>query len=124
MDATGAYATTCRSALAAEQASSLSKPGGWSHVDKQQVHADWDRLYRTLAALTIDAEASSPQIQELMAQHYAIACRFYVPSKGAYIGMSLFYAENVEMRNFHDQYGANLVTCLAAAVQVFAHGNL
>ena len=74
--------------------------------------------------MPVDAEASSSQIQELMAQHYAIACRFYVPSKEAYIGMSLFYAENAEMRSFHDQYGANLVTCLAAAMQVFADGNL
>jgi hypothetical protein len=83
------YLETCRTALAAEQAKSLADTDGWAHVDKQQVHVDWDVLYKALADMLDRSEASSPEIQEIVAQHYAIASRFYVPSKEAYIGMAL-----------------------------------
>jgi hypothetical protein len=123
-DPSSEYADTCRTALAAERAASLSDTDGWSHVDRQQTHRDWDSLYRALAAMSGGSGAASPAAQALMAQHYAIACRFFVPSKDAYIGMSLFYDENPEMRTFHDQYGPDLVPFLGEAMQVFAHGNL
>ncbi len=118
------YADACRNALAAEQAESLQQTDGWSHVDRRQVHDDWDRLYRAFAALPEASEASSPAVQELVAQHYAIACRFYVPSKEAYIGMSLFYGEDPDMRTFHDAYAPGLVHRLSEAMQVFAERNL
>jgi hypothetical protein len=118
------YAATCRGALAAEQAASLAATAGWSHVDKPKVHSDWDLLYRTLATVRHGLEASSPQVQDLIAQHYAIASRFYEPSKEAYIGMSLFYDENHDMRTFHEGYGAGLVALLSQAMQVYAHRNL
>ena len=118
------YAATCRGALAAEQAASLAATAGWSHVDKPQVHSDWDVLYRTLATVHESLEASAPQVQDLIAQHYAIASRFYEPSKEAYIGMSLLYDENDEMRTFHEGYGAGLVAFLGQAMRVYADRHL
>ena len=123
-DPSSEYADTCRTALAAEQASSLAETDGWSHIDRQQVHSDWDLLYRALAAMPDESEAASPAVQEMMARHYAIASRFYVPSKDAYIGMSLFYNENLEMRTFHNGYAPNLVVFLGEAMHVFAERNL
>ena len=117
-------AQTCRDALAAEQAASLAKTAGWSHVDKEQVHSDWDVLYRSLATARAGASPSAPHIQELIAQHYATACRFYVPSREAYIGMSLFYGENFEMRTFHNSYGPDLVAFLSQAMQHYARQTL
>ena len=114
------YLDTCRSALAAEQAASLAETNGWSHVDRDQVHRDWDVLYRALANMPNDAEATSPAVQELVARHHAIACRFYLPSQEAYIGMSLFYEENPNMRSFHDAYGPHLLPLLTEAMRVFA----
>lgn len=111
-------------ALAAEQAASLAGTDDWSHVDRQQVHSDWDALYRALAAARDDSEVSSPAVQELMAQHHALACRFSVPSTSAYIGMSLFYGENPERRTFHNGYGPDLVDFLSEAMQLFAQRNL
>jgi hypothetical protein len=118
------YAATCRGALAAEQAASLAATAGWSHVDKPQVHRDWDVLYRTLATVRHGLEASSPQVQDLIGQHYAIASRFYEPSKEAYIGMSLLYDENDEMRAFHEGFGDGLVAFLGQAMQIYAQRNL
>jgi len=119
-----AYAETCRVALAAEQAASLAETDGWAHVDRGQVHSDWDMLYQAVKALRHQSEASSPAIQELMAQHYAIVSRFYVPSRQAYMGMSLFYGEDPDMRTFHDGYGHGFVDFLSASMQVFAERNL
>ena len=34
-------ADRCRQALREEQARSLAETDGWTHVDKDQVHADW-----------------------------------------------------------------------------------
>ncbi len=121
---TSDYAEACRNALAAEQEASLAETDGWSHVDRQKVHSDWDVLYRRLADVYGGLQPSSPQVQELVAQHYAIASRFYKPSKEAYIGMSLFYNENSEMKAFHDGYGQNLTAFLGQAMQVYAHRNL
>ncbi len=123
-DHSGDYAETCRSALAAEQEASLAETDGWSHVDRQKVHSDWDVLYRALAKVCGGLQPSAPQVQDLIAQHYAIASRFYVPSKEAYIGMSLFYNENHEMKTFHDGYGPDLAAFLGQAMQVYAHRDL
>jgi hypothetical protein len=123
-DMSSEYLDTCRSALAAEQAASLAETDGWSHVDRDQVHRDWDVLYRALAAMPDGAAASSPAVQELVARHHAIASRFYIPSKEAYIGMSLFYEENPDMRSFHDSYGSHLLLLLTEAMRVFARRSL
>lgn len=118
------YLETCRTALAAEQAESLVGTDGWAHVDKQQVHADWDVLYKTLAGVMDQSDASSVEVQEIMAQHYAIASRFYAPSKEAYIGMALLYDEDPAMRNFHNAYAPNMVQFLGEAMNIYAQRNL
>jgi hypothetical protein len=118
------YVKTCRTALNAEQAESLAKTDGWSHVDKQQAHIDWDALYKELAAMLDDLQASSPEVQGIVARHYAIASRFHVPSKEAYIGMGLFYNEDIDMRSFHNGYHPNMVEFLGEAINVYAQRNL
>ena len=118
------YLAQCRNALNAEQAKSLSETDNWSHVNKQQVHIDWDVVYKRLATLLDGSQASSSPIQEIMAQHYAIASRFYVPSREAYIGMSLFYNDNKDMKDFHNAYHPNMVKFLGEAIYVYAQRNL
>jgi hypothetical protein len=114
------YLTICRDAMSAQQAKSLSETNNWSHVDKSKVHEDWDNLYRNLAPLIDRFEASSEPVQTIMAQHYSIACRFYTPSRDAYIGMSLFYGENEAMAKFHNGYHPMMVSFLQSAMAAFA----
>jgi len=114
------YLQTCRDALNAEQAASLAETNGWAHVDRDQVHADWDTIYRELAR---DLEGRSPDdtsTQALIHRHYEIACRFYTPSPEAYIGMALFYQENDDMRAFHNRYHEGMVNFLVPAITTFA----
>lgn len=119
------YLSNCRAALAKEQADSLAQTPAWAHVDRQQVHADWDRLYQSLVPL-IKAEVlpSDDAVQSLMAQHFAIACRFYRPSASAYVGMGLFYQDNPGMRDFHNAYHPRMVGFLLDAMVEFAHRTL
>jgi hypothetical protein len=118
------YQQECRAALSAEQARSLADTNNWSHVDKPQTHRDWDALYQELTPLMRRLPPSAPEIEAIMARHYGIVSRFYAPSKQAYIGMSLFYAENDDMRRFHNAYDPNMVAFLAQAMPLYARDHL
>lgn len=119
-----AYRQQCREALASEQAASLALTNGWAHVDKSQVHADWDTLYRELTPLIGHASPDSQEVQSMMDRHFAIVSRFYRPSKQAYIGMSLFYAENDDMRQFHLAYHPGMIGLLQEAIPIYAEQHL
>ena len=118
------YIAECRLALSSEQAKSLEETNQWAHVDKPKVHSDWDALYKKLTNLMQSHAASSATIQAVMAEHYEIVSRFFKPSQQAYVGMSLFYGENPDMKAFHESYHPELVPFLAQAMSIYAHRNL
>jgi len=118
------YLYECREALNAEQANTLSATDNWAHVDREQVHADWDALYKELAPLIGRLGPESVEVQALIGRHYSLVSRFYVPSREAYIGMSLFYGENQAMKSFHDSHHISMVDFLAEAIPIFARKNL
>jgi hypothetical protein len=69
----------------------------------------------------IDTSSSTDiNVQEFIDQHYKIACRFYTPSREAYIGMALFYNENADMKDFHNAYHPKMVEFLGNAMVVYA----
>lgn len=110
--------------MSAEQARSLEKTGNWAHVDKQKVHTDWDALYRRIVPLIDAFPPAAEPVQELIAEHYDIVCRFYPPSKKAYIGMGLFYGEDQNMMQFHTSYHPQMVPFMAEAMAVYAEARL
>ena len=118
------YLETCRSFLSKEQAKSLSETNHWEHVNRPQVHADWDALYKEFSALIDSSIASDRKIQDFIEQHYAISRRFYTPSKEAYIGMALFYNEDSSMRDFHNAYHPKMVEFLGNAMVIYAQEKL
>lgn len=122
MDA--AYLEQCRQALSDEQGKSLSESNHWEHVDRPQVHADWDAFYKDFAGLIDTSSPEDEKIQELVERHYRIACRFYRPSRLAYVGMALFYGENADMRDFHHRYHPAMVEFLGQAMSIYAEENL
>ncbi|MFF2039835.1 TipAS antibiotic-recognition domain-containing protein [Kitasatospora sp. NPDC058170] len=114
------YEDECRRALAGEQAKSLAETDNWAHVDRDQVHRDWDVLYKEIAADLEGSRPGDPQIQALVGRHFDIICRFYVPTREAYVGTALFYAENDDMMTFHNAYHPRMVEFLGEAIGVFA----
>lgn len=114
-----------RRALAAEQAASLAATNDWAHVDKDRVHRDWHELYGEIAAaITAGAQPRDEAVQELVDRHYAIASRFYAPSRDAYLGMALLYAEDDAMRDWHNSYHPDMVEFLGAAMMRYAETRL
>jgi len=122
--ATADYLDQCRAAQRAEQAQSLAATNHWAHVDKPQAHADFDAFYQELAPLIDANEPASPTVQALMARHCAIASRFYAPSRDAYVGTALFYADNADMKAFHNAYHPRMVEFLGDAVYAYAQQNM
>lgn len=118
------YLGECRKQLLAEQTQSLADTSNWRHVDKQKVHADWDVLYKKLASQVDRSQPDSDGVQALVAAHFEIACRFYRPSREAYIGMALFYEENQDMKAFHNAYHPGMVAFMGRAMNVYAHQKL
>lgn len=110
--------------MTVQQTKSLAETGNWSHVDKQQVHLDWDVLYKELASLMDSALPTSPEVQSIMVRHHSIASRFYSPSREAYIGIALFYQENQDMMAFHNAYHPRMVEFLGEAIYAYAQRNL
>ena len=123
-NSTPEYLETCRHAMTAEQAKSLAETENWSHVDKKQVHLDWDVLYKEIASLLDSSLPSSSEVQSIMARHYSIASRFYAPSREAYIGMALFYRDNQDMKAFHNTYHPMMVDFLGDAIFAYAQRSL
>lgn len=123
-DASALYLDECRNAMQVEQTSSLQATNNWSHVDKAQTHADWDAFYKVLTPLLDVHAPDSAEVQALFVQHYALASRFYTPSRQAYIGMGLFYSENLAMRDFHNAYHPHMVEFLGDAMYTYALAKL
>jgi TipAS antibiotic-recognition domain len=119
-----AHQEKCRMALHQEQTKSLAETNNWAHVDRTKVHADWDLLYQELAKSIEAASPDDEAVQAIVAQHYKIACRFYVPSSDAYMGMALFYNENSDMKDFHNAYHPKMVEFLGEAINIFAQANI
>jgi hypothetical protein len=118
------YLKECRESLASEQEQSLAATDSWSHVDKPEAHADWDVLYKKLAVLVGNASPEDADVQVLIRQHFAIASRFYIPTKLAYVGLGLFYRENADMRHFHNTYHPGMAEFLELALRSYALRNL
>ena len=118
------YLDQCRAALDEEQSVSLRESNNWAHVDRVKVHSDWNSLYRELAEWIERAEPAGERLQALVDRHFELACRFYVPSKEAYIGMALFYTENAAMNDFHNSFHPRLVDVLGDAMCGYAHAKL
>ncbi|WP_226493164.1 TipAS antibiotic-recognition domain-containing protein [Hydrogenophaga taeniospiralis] len=122
---TAEYLAICKHAREQEQSRSLATSDNWAHVDKAQVHQDWDSLYKELAPLVAAADQpDDAQVQSMMARHYAIAARFYVPSREAYVGLGVFYQEDPSMREFHNAYHPQMAEFLRDAICVYALAKL
>ena len=118
------YADRCRRSLREEQATSLAETDGWAHVDKDRVHADWDALYSEIAGYPDGSRPEDDWVQELIEKHFEIACRFYSPTREAYIGMAMLYSEDAAMLEFHNAYHPRMVEFMGPAMRVFAGGRL
>ena len=121
---TNEYIDSCKKALKEEQEKSLLETNNWSHVNKEEVHKNWNLLYAKIAEELDTLSPSDLKAQNFIREHYKIVGAFYKPSKEAYIGMSLFYKEDEAMRTFHKSFHVKMLNFLEEAIFIYAYKNL
>lgn len=93
---------------------------------RQMTKAQWRALQEEgvevnqgLAAL-MDHDPHDPQVQALIARHYAMMNQFYPVSAAMYRGLADLYTGNDEFRAYYDNYGLGLADFLKPAIVYYA----
>jgi len=100
-------------------AESERRVSGMSREQWKALQAEGDDVSLGLAELT-DREPCDPEVQTLIAQHYAWVKAFWTPSAQAYTGLGQMYASHPEFRAFYDRYKTDLADFLSAAMAHYA----
>jgi len=91
-------------------------------MSKEQWNAlkqEGDEVTRGLAALA-DRDPDDPEVQALVARHYAWLEHFWHADADAYRGLGRLYVENDEFRAFYDRYRPGLADFMQAAMNHYA----
>jgi DNA-binding transcriptional MerR regulator len=89
----------------------------------QAIKKEGEDVNRGLAALMED-DPASPQVQSLVARHYAWVAQFWTPNAEAYRGLGQMYVDDARFRANYDKYRPGLADFLCAAMQIYAQMNL
>ena len=87
------------------------------------VKEEGDQVTRAIAE-TADRAPGDPQVQALIARHYAWIERFYPASAEVYRGLGRGYAEHPDFRRFYDKYRPGLADFMQAAMAHYADHTL
>ncbi len=68
----------------------------------------------------MDLPVDAPEIQELVARHYAWTCHFWQPDSVSYRALGAGYAQDPEFRAFYERYRPGLGEYLARAIDYYA----
>ena len=97
---------------------------------KQMTKAEWnavkdegEAVTRGLAGLA-DRDPSDPEVQALIARHYAWVATFWTPDAAAYAGLGQLYTDNPEFRANYDKYRPGLADFMRAAMEIYSGQNL
>jgi DNA-binding transcriptional MerR regulator len=92
---------------------------GMSKAQWSAVREEGDRVTREIAEVA-DRAPGDPQVQALIARHYAWVEQFYPVSVEMYRGLGRLYAEHEEFRAFYDAYRPGLADFMRAAMAHYA----
>lgn len=83
--------------------------------------ADHEGIARDAAALLASgADPGSPQVQQMVARHYAWVCRSWTPDAQAYRRLGDMYVDDERFRATYDAFGAGTAQFLRDGMEVFA----
>jgi hypothetical protein len=71
-----------------------------------------------------DRDPADPEVQALIARHYAWVSTFWAPDAASYVGLAMLYTDNPEFRANYDKYRPGLADFMRAAMEVYAVRNL
>lgn len=101
----------------------------WGHTEayrqsqervKRLTKEDWERiknegdalLRKLVSQMEAKADPASPQVQELIAQHYDGLRTFYEPNLELYAGLANMYVDDARFTAFYDKYASGLAAYL------------
>ena len=89
----------------------------------QALQQEGQDVHQALAGL-MDREPDDPEVQALIARHYAIMNQFYPVSAEIYRGLGQMYVTNDEFRAYYDKYAPDLADFLQPAMVYYAERSL
>jgi DNA-binding transcriptional MerR regulator len=97
---------------------------------KQMSKAEWNAVKdegedvtRGLAALA-DRDPGDPEVQALIARHYAWVKTFWTPDAAAYAGLGQLYTDNPEFRANYDKHRPGMADFMRAAMEYYSAHSL
>jgi DNA-binding transcriptional MerR regulator len=91
---------------------------------KQMTKAEWNAVKDEGEAVTrgcaLADRPSEPEVQALVARHYAWVAKFWTPDAASYAGLGQLYTNNPEFRANYDRYRPGLADFLRAAMEVYS----
>ncbi len=85
----------------------------------QALQQEGEDVNQGLAEL-MDRSPGDPEVQALIARHYAMMNQYYPVSAETYRGLAYLYVSNDEFRAYYDKYRSGLADFLAAAMNYHA----
>jgi DNA-binding transcriptional MerR regulator len=94
-----------------------------SKAQWQDLQGEGEALHTALAGL-MDRPPDDPEVQALIARHYAMMNQFYPVSAEIYRGLGQLYVSNQEFRAFYDKIRPGLADFLQPAMAYYAEHSL
>jgi hypothetical protein len=92
--------------------------------DMAKIQADGDALMKEIAATAAaGADPASPEVQALIARHYAGLRAFYEPNLEMYRGLADMYASDPRFAAFYDAYRPGLATYMRGAMRAYCEAH-
>ncbi len=74
----------------------------------------------SVAAINHQLEPGSPEVQEIIKQHYQMTTIFWTPTRETYIGLSQLYCSHPDFVKFYEEIHPDLLAYLVTAMKVYA----
>ena len=97
--------------------------GRMSKDEWKAVGEEGHEVTRLLADVA-DRDPGDPEVQALIARHYAWLDHFFTASADVYRGLGQGYAQHPEFRSFYDKYRPGLADFMASAMAYYADHTL
>ena len=125
MTANDFYAKEAQARWPKEYAESNSNLNSISKSDQQKLFEAGTQNIKNMAdAFIAKQSAASNEVQELIDIHYNWVCKFWTPTKDAYIGLGKMYVEDSRFSINYDKYAPGCAEFMAQAMHIYAQENL
>ncbi len=89
-----------------------------SKEDFERIGQEGDILMKKIVAVS-HRDPTNPEVQELIAQHFANLRHFYEPNLEMYRGLGSMYADDPRFRAFYDKYKPDLADFMRDAMHAY-----